>query len=103
MQATPLAAVPFVMRQVGTGLQRSWLDVSQMRPVADVQAPVVQLRLGVLDAVAAGARSVLAALATSRRAGSGGDGDGDGGGDNQPATESVSHHTNRAATTPSII
>ena len=38
-QSAPLAAVPFVMRQVGTGLHRSSLDVSQMSPVALVQAP----------------------------------------------------------------
>ena len=40
-QSAPLAAVPFVMRQVALVLQRSLLDVSQKSPVADVQAPEV--------------------------------------------------------------
>ena len=38
-QLAGLAAVPFLMAQVGTELQRSSFDVSQMSPVADVQAP----------------------------------------------------------------
>ena len=38
-QFAELAAVPFLMAQVGTELQRSSFDVSQMSPVADVQAP----------------------------------------------------------------
>ena len=38
-QLAPLATVPFVAAHVGTLLQRSSLDVSQMSPVADVQAP----------------------------------------------------------------
>ena len=38
-QLAELAAVPFLMAQVGTELQRSSFDVSQMSPVADVQAP----------------------------------------------------------------
>ena len=38
-QLAALAAVPFVVVQVGTALHRSLLDVSQMSPVADVQAP----------------------------------------------------------------
>ena len=38
-QLALLAAVPLVMVQVGTALQRSSFDTSQMSPVADVQAP----------------------------------------------------------------
>ena len=38
-QSAGLAAEPSVVVQVGAGLQRSLLDVSQMSPVADVQAP----------------------------------------------------------------
>ena len=38
-QSASLAAVPFVMRQVGTGLHRSSLDVSQISPVVLVHAP----------------------------------------------------------------
>ena len=38
-QVAGLAAVPFLMAQVGTELQRSSFDVSQKSPVADVQAP----------------------------------------------------------------
>ena len=38
-QLAEWAAVPFLMAQVGTELQRSSFDVSQMSPLADVQAP----------------------------------------------------------------
>ena len=38
-QLAGLAAVPSAAVQVGTALQRLLLDVSQMSPVADVQAP----------------------------------------------------------------
>ena len=38
-QFAGLATVPFLAVQVGTLLQRSSLDVSQMSPVADEQAP----------------------------------------------------------------
>ena len=38
-QLAALAAEPSVVVQVGAGLQRSLLDVSQKSPVEDVQAP----------------------------------------------------------------
>ena len=51
-QLAGLAAVPFLVAQVGTELQRSSFDVSQMSPVADVQAPEVPQTQGVGLAVA---------------------------------------------------
>ena len=51
-QSAPLAAVPFVMRQVALVLQRSLLDVSQKSHVADVQAPEVPQTQGAGLAVA---------------------------------------------------
>ena len=45
-QLTGLAAEPSVVLQVGAGLQRPPLDVSQKSPVADVQAPEVPQKQG---------------------------------------------------------
>ena len=51
-QLAGLAAVPSVVAQVGTALHRSLLDVSQMSPTADVQAPAVPQTQGPALAVA---------------------------------------------------
>ena len=51
-QLAGLIAVPSVVAQVGTVLQRSLLEVSQKSPVADVQAPEAPQTQGARLAVA---------------------------------------------------
>ena len=51
-QSALLGAVPFLMSQVGTGLQRLSFDVSQMSPVVNVQAPELPQTQGPALAVA---------------------------------------------------